>query len=63
MRLEQWLPTKMYNYSQWYVNCAHINVIGPGGATPKGFAKFPGTYTVDSPGKSSVFLWVVFKMM
>ncbi|KAH6614508.1 glycosyl hydrolase family 61-domain-containing protein [Chaetomium sp. MPI-SDFR-AT-0129] len=50
MRLEQWLPTKMYNYSQWYVNCAHINVIGPGGGTPTGFAKFPGTYTVDSPG-------------
>ncbi|KAH6649468.1 glycoside hydrolase [Chaetomium tenue] len=50
MRIEQWMPTQMSNYSQWYVNCAHVNIIGPGGGTPAGFAKFPGTYVVDEPG-------------
>ncbi|KAF2273092.1 uncharacterized protein EI97DRAFT_482708 [Westerdykella ornata] len=31
---------------QWYVNCAHIDVVGPGGGNPTGFAKFPGTYVL-----------------
>ncbi|KAK4035332.1 glycosyl hydrolase family 61-domain-containing protein [Parachaetomium inaequale] len=50
MRIEHFMPTNMFNYSQWYVNCAHVNIIGPGGGTPTGFAKFPGTYEIDSPG-------------
>jgi len=40
-------------YSQWYINCAHVNIIGPGGGTPTEFARFPGTYTDDDPGKLS----------
>jgi len=50
LRIEQWMPTQLSNYSQWYVNCAHVNIIGPGGGTPTEFAKFPGTYVVDEPG-------------
>ena len=38
---------------QWYINCAHVNIIGPGGGTPTEFARFPGTYTDDDPGKLS----------
>ena len=45
------MPTQLSNYSQWYVNCAHVNVIGSGGGTPTEFAKFPGTYVVDEPGE------------
>jgi hypothetical protein len=44
------MPTNTFGYTQWYVNCAHLNIIGPGGGTPQGFAKFPGTYEVDDPG-------------
>ncbi|KAK3290382.1 glycosyl hydrolase family 61-domain-containing protein [Chaetomium fimeti] len=50
MRIEQFMPTYDRNYTQWYVNCAHVNIIGPGGGTPTGFARFPGTYVVDQPG-------------
>ena len=31
MRVEQFLPHSQLDQSQFYVNCAHINVIGPGG--------------------------------
>lgn len=44
------MPTPQKGYNQWYVNCAHVNIIGPGGGKPTGFAKFPGTYTEDDPG-------------
>lgn len=50
MRVEQWMPTDSFNYSQWYVNCAQINIIGSGGGVPTGFAKFPGTYNITDPG-------------
>ncbi|KAK4151168.1 glycoside hydrolase, partial [Chaetomidium leptoderma] len=50
LRLEQFMPTTEPNYVQWYVDCAHVNIIGPGGGTPTKFARFPGTYVVDQPG-------------
>ncbi|KXX81539.1 putative endo-beta-1,4-glucanase D [Madurella mycetomatis] len=50
MRIENFMPTNRFNYSQWFINCAHINIIGPGGGTPTGFAKFPGTYKIEDPG-------------
>jgi len=53
MRIENIFPTHMYNYSQWYVNCAQVNIIGPGGGTPTQFAKFPGTYDINDPGISA----------
>jgi hypothetical protein len=52
MRIEQFMPTPSANYTQWYVNCAHVNIIGPGGGTPSGFARFPGTYNISDPGLS-----------
>ncbi|KAF2116012.1 hypothetical protein BDV96DRAFT_598796 [Lophiotrema nucula] len=33
-----------YPYTQFYVNCAHVNIIGPGGGMPSTFARFPGAY-------------------
>lgn len=50
MRIENIFPTHMYDYSQWYINCAQVNIIGPGGGTPTQFAKFPGTYDINDPG-------------
>lgn len=50
MRIEQFWPTDLYNYSQWFVNCAHVNIMGEGGGSPAGFARFPGTYEIDDPG-------------
>jgi hypothetical protein len=51
MRIESLYPTASSGFPQFYVNCALINIIGPGGGTPTGFAKFPGTYQTDDPGE------------
>ncbi|KAF2262934.1 hypothetical protein CC78DRAFT_582130 [Lojkania enalia] len=55
LRIEQFMPTSSFNYTQWYVNCAHINIIGRGGGSLQGydFAKFPGSYDIMDPG-----LWI-----
>jgi hypothetical protein len=53
VRIESYMPTIQFDYSQWYINCAHVNIIGPGGGTPRGFARFPGTYSIYDPG-----LWI-----
>ncbi|KAI0025289.1 lytic polysaccharide monooxygenase [Xylariomycetidae sp. FL0641] len=51
LRVEQFLPTARYNVTQWYVNCAQVNIVGPGGgAGPQDFARFPGTYELTDPG-------------
>ncbi|GAB1319632.1 hypothetical protein MFIFM68171_09842 [Madurella fahalii] len=51
MRIEHFMPTDFVpSYQQWYVNCAFVNIIGPGGGTPVGFARFPGTYKANDPG-------------
>lgn len=51
MRIEHFMPTDFVpSYQQWYVNCAFVNIIGPGGGVPRGFAKFPGTYKPSDPG-------------
>ena len=39
-------------YSQWYVNCAHVNIIGPGGGKPGPMVKIPDVYREDDPGIS-----------
>lgn len=51
MRMEQFYPAALASRSQFYVNCAHVNIIGPGGGTPTGLARFPGTYQDGGPGK------------
>lgn len=50
MRIENFMPTNTLSYQQFYVNCAFVNIIGPGGGTPTGFARFPGTYQPEDPG-------------
>jgi hypothetical protein len=50
MRIENFMPTEDPRYIQFYVNCAFVNIIGPGGGTPTEFARFPGTYKDDDPG-------------
>lgn len=50
MRIENLYPTASSGFQQFYVNCALVNIMGPGGGTPKGFARFPGTYQTDDPG-------------
>ncbi|KAF2469273.1 uncharacterized protein BDR25DRAFT_229129, partial [Lindgomyces ingoldianus] len=51
LRIEQMWPLPGLGSAQFYVNCAHVNVMGPGGAgTPTEFAKFPGTYDLMDPG-------------
>jgi hypothetical protein len=46
------MPSARLNGTQWFVNCALINLIGAGGGTPTGFAKHPGAYDADDIGTS-----------
>ncbi|KAL2192584.1 glycosyl hydrolase family 61-domain-containing protein [Corynascus similis CBS 632.67] len=50
MRIENFMPTAATGYLQFYINCAFVNIIGPGGGSPTEFVKFPGTYKDDDPG-------------
>ncbi|KAF2835274.1 lytic polysaccharide monooxygenase [Patellaria atrata CBS 101060] len=50
LRVEQFWPRVMFNESQFYVSCAQIDVVGPGGGKPGPFAKFPGVYDNYDPG-------------
>lgn len=50
LRFEYLMPDDRKEAAQWYINCAQINIIGPGGGTPTEFAKFPGTYQYDDVG-------------
>ena len=47
------MPSSTFNSTQWYVNCAQVNIIGGGGGSLEGYkyAKFPGTYNVVDPGE------------
>ena len=37
---------------QFYLNCAHIDILGPGGGSPGPVVKIPGAYVV---GQKDVF--------
>ena len=50
LRMEQIYPHDIPGQTQFYVSCAHIDVIGPGGGTPTNFIKFPGGYNLSHPG-------------
>jgi hypothetical protein len=47
MRIEQWLPSNLHGQSQWFVNCAHVEIVGPGGGSPGPFVRFPNAYSED----------------
>jgi hypothetical protein len=49
LRIEQFLPSSQHGQSQWFVNCAHIEVVGNGGGTPGPFVRFPNAYSQDDP--------------
>ncbi len=51
MRIENFMPTASTNYLQFYINCALVNIIGPGGGIPTEFVRFPGTYQDEDPGR------------
>lgn len=53
MRFEYIYPTSDFNQTQWFINCALVNIVGPGGGIPTGFARFPGAYDPEDPGKHS----------
>ena len=46
----QYLPGE----TQFYIACAHVNVIGPGGGKPTDFVRFPGAYNASDPGEMSI---------
>lgn len=50
-RVEHFFIQSIYNTTQQYINCAHMEIIGPGGGTPGPTVKFPGAYSLDEPGK------------
>lgn len=51
LRIENFMPTASTGYLQFYVNCAFVNIIGPGGGTPTEFIRIPGDYTDEDPGE------------
>ena len=52
VRWEYIFPTTDYNYTQWYVNCALLNVRGKGaGVLPTQLVKFLGAYQLDDIGE------------
>ncbi|KAF2683124.1 lytic polysaccharide monooxygenase [Lentithecium fluviatile CBS 122367] len=51
LRLELPFPIKDWpGHSQWYVNCAHVDIIGAGGGTPGPTIKIPDAYKNEDPG-------------
>jgi hypothetical protein len=52
-RIEQYLPHGGHEESQWFIMCAHIEVVGSGGGVPAPVIKFPGAYTGEEPGECS----------
>ena len=47
LRAEQNYPWYYANETRMFINCAHIEVVGPGGGTPGPFAKLP--YKAEDP--------------
>jgi hypothetical protein len=51
LRIEQIMPTcNSPQDSQFYINCAQVEIIGRGGGVPTSFARFPGAYSISDPG-------------
>ncbi|CAI6340663.1 unnamed protein product [Periconia digitata] len=49
MRIEHFMPNWIKGQSQWFVSCAHVDIVGKGGGSPSGFISFPGAYKEDDP--------------
>lgn len=48
MRVEQFYASSSFDESQFYVSCAHVNIVGPGGGSPTDFVRFPA-YKAEDP--------------
>ncbi|KAI1180963.1 lytic polysaccharide monooxygenase [Nemania sp. FL0916] len=42
----------LHMQAQFFISCAHIEVMGPGGGAPTEFVRFPGAYKKEDPGFS-----------
>jgi hypothetical protein len=53
MRLEHLIPSADLGKARWYVVCAQIEIVGPGGGFPMGVVRFPGAYSdASDPSKA-----------
>lgn len=50
IRIEHFNISPYYNGTQQFINCAHVEVSGPGGGTPGPTTKFPGAYDIADKG-------------
>ncbi|KAF2189224.1 lytic polysaccharide monooxygenase [Zopfia rhizophila CBS 207.26] len=53
LRVEHLYVQSTFNSTQFYISCAQINIVGPGGGIPGPMVKFPGAYDLSDPG-----IWV-----
>jgi hypothetical protein len=53
MRIEHWMVDYRKGNSQWYVSCAHVDIMGSGGGMPDKFIRFPNAYSEEDPSKYS----------
>jgi hypothetical protein len=53
MRLEHLIPSEILGAARWYVACAQIEIVGPGGGFPMGVVRFPGAYSDASDPSES----------
>ncbi|KAF2248691.1 lytic polysaccharide monooxygenase [Trematosphaeria pertusa] len=51
LRVEHLYVRPAFNTTQFYIACAQIEVLGPGGGSPGPLVKFPGAYNLSDPGK------------
>jgi hypothetical protein len=55
MRIEQFMTGPKLNNTEWYVACAQIEIVRPGGGKSESFVRFPGAYPDPwSPSKSKI---------
>ncbi|KAF2682062.1 lytic polysaccharide monooxygenase [Lentithecium fluviatile CBS 122367] len=53
LRVEHLYVRPVWNTTQFYIACAQVEVVGPGGGNPGPLVEFPGAYTLEDPG-----IWV-----
>ncbi|KAF2262129.1 hypothetical protein CC78DRAFT_546012 [Lojkania enalia] len=49
MRMEQFMPSARKGGCQFFVSCAHVEIVGQGGGKPTQFTRFPNAYSIDEP--------------
>ncbi|KAF1937363.1 fungal cellulose binding domain-containing protein [Clathrospora elynae] len=49
LRIEQFYPSSSHHQSQWFVNCAHVEIVGRGSGSPGPMVRFPNAYSEDDP--------------